>query len=90
MLHQFPEHLYHLNQTIHFSFFESLSDEVQCSNSPHLALAGPYPAAPRRAATTMTFAVTGWKPLAPIADEAATHLYQLSYVEHVLSGWSTD
>jgi hypothetical protein len=38
MLHQFPEHLYHLNQTIHFSLFESLSDEVQSRNSPHLAL----------------------------------------------------
>jgi len=37
MLHQFPEHLYHLNQTIHFVLFESLSVEVKSSSSPHLA-----------------------------------------------------
>jgi hypothetical protein len=89
MLHQFPEHLYHLNQTIHFPFFESLCDEARAAThltSLWLALTC--------SATTRShhddFAVTGWKPLALMGDEAATHHYHSSYVEHVLCGWSTD
>jgi len=63
MLHQFPEHLYHLNQTIHFVLFESLSVEVKSSSSPRFA--GSYPAAPRRAPPRW-FCSQGWKPLAPM------------------------
>jgi hypothetical protein len=46
-LHQFPEHLYRLNQAIHFLVVELLNVDVQSNGSPRLGVR--HPAALRRA-----------------------------------------